>query len=58
LAISIGTTVAIDMINPFKLVGWEGVSLSALDVNLINTIEHSEKHCKITFKDKEIELWS
>ena len=58
LAISIGVTVAFDMLNPLKIIGYEGASLSALDVNLINAIDHSEKDGKITFKNKEIELWS
>lgn len=58
LAIQIGLHVALDMLNPFKAVGYEGISLTALDVKLIDAIHHSEKYGKITFKNKEIELWS
>ena len=58
LAIAIGLTVATDKINPLKWMGWEGPTLSSLDVTLINAIDHSEKTGKIQFKNKEIEIWS
>ena len=51
-------TVAVDKINPLKWMGWEGPTLSSLDVTLINAIEHSEKEGKMKFKNKEIEIWS
>lgn len=58
LAIQIGIHVVLDMANPFKAFGYEGLSLTSLDVKLIDAIHHSEKYGKITFKNKEIELWS
>ena len=58
LAVQIGIHVVLDMLNPFKAAGYEGISLTALDVRLIDAIQHSEKIGKITFKNKEIELWS
>ena len=58
LAVQIGIHVVLDMLNPFKAAGYEGISLTALDVRLIDAIQHSEKIGKITFKNKEIELWN
>ena len=58
LAIAIGLTVAANKINPFNWMGWEGPTLSSLDVALINAIDHSEKTGKVNYKNKEIEIWS
>ena len=47
LAIAIGLTVAADKINPFNWMGWEGPTLSSLDVALINAIDHSGRKKRV-----------